>query len=200
MGYPAVRTPGDAKVRARNLLNQQRTKRSARPLNRALLHSNLPIRVEGQINVQDHLTQPTDNLAYGLQIGRRDAWEEITEIQARMFAQVSARLWHLGDGQGGWVLKVLGDALSEVGIGPADVKPQFRNLVERLAERDGWECHYCRAALGYGHSSVLWPEADHMVSRANGGPDAIENRVLSCTECNRRKGRRNHDDFCGQCS
>lgn len=88
-------------------------------------------------------------------------------------------------------------------------------LHDRLAERDGgWACHYCGQSLAhFGPQDELvglvespfggwttasgwdFPEADHVVPRAAGGTDALENRVLACPRCNRRKGTRPYDEF-----
>jgi hypothetical protein len=40
-----------------------------------------------------------------------------------------------------------------------------------------------------------WGEADHVLARSRGGPDDLENLVLSCAKCNSRKGARPYDEF-----
>lgn len=56
-------------------------------------------------------------------------------------------------------------------------------------KRDGFTCQYC----GRKTPSVVL-EADHVVPRAEGGTDDIENLVTSCYECNRGKGKGLLDD------
>lgn len=62
-------------------------------------------------------------------------------------------------------------------------------------ELDGvWRCRYCRRHLPARDRPWLddgtgtWPVRDHVVPRARGGSDLIENLVLACTHCNVKKG------------
>ena len=89
--------------------------------------------------------------------------------------------------------------------------PQSNPLMAALAERDGgWHCHYCGNKLASGLADLIGPradggyscragfsfaEADHVVPRSRGGSDGIENRVLSCSRCNQRKGCRPAEVF-----
>lgn len=94
------------------------------------------------------------------------------------------RLWDRGDGRGGHVLMSVMEG--------ADGRP--RSLVALLGARDGWRCYYCRIALA-GDPNVPQPEADHVVPRCRGGPDHIDNRVLTCAPCNNRKGTKSVEEF-----
>ena len=53
----------------------------------------------------------------------------------------------------------------------------------KLLVTQGQQCAYC------GTSGVL--EWEHIVPLSRGGPDSIDNLVLSCAKCNREKGARN---------
>lgn len=37
------------------------------------------------------------------------------------------------------------------------------------------------------------------IAQAKGGSDDLDNLVLSCANCNSRKGVRSHDQFCVRC-
>ena len=76
---------------------------------------------------------------------------------------------------------------------PKDVCRGF-TIRERLAARDGWECHYCGCALGQWTATI-----DHKVPRAKGGAGKQENFVLACQLCNSDKGDQMHDEFCQRC-
>lgn len=53
----------------------------------------------------------------------------------------------------------------------------------KLLVSQGQKCAYCEAT-----GSLQW---EHIVPRSRGGPDTIDNLVLSCPKCNRDKGARN---------
>lgn len=55
----------------------------------------------------------------------------------------------------------------------------WRKLRAEVLERDGWTCRYCGGVATH---------ADHVVARANGGPDSPANLVGSCRTCNLAKG------------
>jgi len=94
--------------------------------------------------------------------------------------------------------------------------------MRRLAETDGWRCHYCHTRLiplgeeedycaarfePYGKSGELIkvytipegyssPTLDHKISQHQGGGDEIENLVLACVPCNSRKQHRHtYEEF-----
>jgi len=51
-----------------------------------------------------------------------------------------------------------------------------------ILHRDGFACRYCGSRPG---SDLL--EVDHLVPRARGGADRVENYVTACKTCNGRK-------------
>ena len=53
----------------------------------------------------------------------------------------------------------------------------------KLLVSQGQRCAYCNATQG-----LQW---EHIVPRSRGGPDNIDNLVMSCAKCNREKGARN---------
>lgn len=80
-----------------------------------------------------------------------------------------------------------------------------------LAKRDGWACWYCGQPL----REMPWPsdgkafyvggfrfftgflpaQIEHKIPRSRGGPDTLENCVLACGLCNRRKGTKTADEY-----
>lgn len=114
-------------------------------------------------------------------------------------AQELVLVWRLGDGYGGWVLAEVERALATRGLTGKGYEWTARSDVEHLSDRDGWDCHYCGCSLGWGHPSVTPPQVDHKVSRANGGGEGLDNKVLACGPCNGTKGARDHDEFCQWC-
>lgn len=56
-------------------------------------------------------------------------------------------------------------------------------------KRDGFTCQYCGRK-----TPIVVLEVDHVVPRAEGGTDDIENLVTSCWDCNRGKGKGLLDD------
>jgi len=70
-----------------------------------------------------------------------------------------------------------------------------------IAERDGWRCHYCGRPLvpidevNSATADNDRPTFDHRLARCNGGAEAISNLVISCRECNEKKGCMSYEDF-----
>ena len=58
------------------------------------------------------------------------------------------------------------------------VQPHRRNIYLR----DGYRCQYC-----YQQFSPKELTLDHVIPKAQGGPDTWENMVACCTPCNRKK-------------
>jgi 5-methylcytosine-specific restriction endonuclease McrA len=94
---------------------------------------------------------------------------------------------------------LLDQAFADVGLSAPEAGVIPRSDTLRLADRDGWTCHYCLFPLGWGHASVRAPEVDHKQARARGGSDCLDNKVLACGPCNQEKGATHHDDFCQRC-
>lgn len=74
-----------------------------------------------------------------------------------------------------------------------------------LAERDGWTCAYCGLAVMCVHSApepaqdpfgepgetfipAMPAQIEHVIPRARGGSEGLDNLVLACAACNREKG------------
>jgi 5-methylcytosine-specific restriction endonuclease McrA len=53
-------------------------------------------------------------------------------------------------------------------------------------DRDGFRCRYC----GRDPSDGVLLEVDHVIARANGGDDSLDNLVTACGPCNREKSKR----------
>ena len=51
----------------------------------------------------------------------------------------------------------------------------------QVLERDGYACFYCGGPA---------TTADHVISKARGGTDDMDNLVAACVPCNSRKGAR----------
>jgi len=77
-----------------------------------------------------------------------------------------------------------------------------------IYRRDGGLCHYCllrgiRRPVHYRtyHRRSRWSscddcgEIDHKKAHSKGGPTTVDNLVLACWDCNRRKGARDYDEF-----
>lgn len=65
-------------------------------------------------------------------------------------------------------------------------------IVKRIRARDGGKiCHWCGASPRQ--------SLDHIVARSMGGPDDDLNLVLSCVDCNSRRGNTPHPEHCAFC-
>lgn len=60
-----------------------------------------------------------------------------------------------------------------------------RRTVRILAQRDGWECHYCGDVL-----DLCSAQVEHWLPRSRGGNDRPSNLVLACRSCNLSKRAR----------
>lgn len=69
---------------------------------------------------------------------------------------------------------------------PRPNEKKRKRLRAQLIERDGRWCFYCGEEAAYG----VVPTIEHLLSRAHGGPDTLENTVLSCKPCNEEAGDR----------
>lgn len=99
--------------------------------------------------------------------------------------------WHWGDGEGGYVLDLLAEAVKRQGyVWPLDPKPPKyqpkvkigRKLSKRVMERDGYRCVTCST-----HIDLC---CDHIIPESKGGPTTFENLQTMCRPCNSRKGNR----------
>jgi len=55
----------------------------------------------------------------------------------------------------------------------------WRTLAKRVLKRDQFICHWCGG---------LATTADHVVAKADGGTDAMDNLVAACKPCNDSRG------------
>jgi 5-methylcytosine-specific restriction endonuclease McrA len=63
--------------------------------------------------------------------------------------------------------------------------------VERQYEEQGRRCFYCGEPLTTYH-------VEHAIPLCRGGSNGPDNLVVSCPDCNRRKGRRTATEFAGE--
>lgn len=128
----------------------------------------------------------------------RSTWEDI-EALAELVAETVERcpqVWQWGDGFGGAVMHRISEAVLDRGFsGRPNWQPS--STVERLANRDGWECAYCATPLGWGNPLVTVPQVEHALPRSRGGSNRLANLVLSCRPCNDAKGTMTADEFLG---
>lgn len=92
-------------------------------------------------------------------------------------------VYHQGDGRGGWVLSILREAagIPEEEVSSSKNKRSIIGKTRRLVmERDFYRCKFCGT-----HEAL---SIDHIVPRAAGGGDEIENLQTLCLSCNIKKG------------
>lgn len=65
-----------------------------------------------------------------------------------------------------------------------------KKLRFEVFKRDGFQCQYCGKK-----SPNIVLEIDHIISRADGGGDNIENLTTSCFDCNRGKGKNALEEY-----
>ena len=94
--------------------------------------------------------------------------------------------------------------------GDLETKDKWK-IANVLAQRSGWICGYCGCNLvPFGEDDkycyltngkwvlvdgFFWSYLDHKIPVARGGNNDIENMVLSCRSCNRRKGKKTAEEF-----
>lgn len=64
-----------------------------------------------------------------------------------------------------------------------------------LRQRDGHDCVWCSAKLGVRTSTL-----DHVVPRAQGGTHWTGNLIISCAECNHRRGDMDVLEYAQECA
>lgn len=131
-------------------------------------------------------------------------WRKQEEARERQFRaaldallDASGPLWHIGDGFGGEVFNSIINAAHKRGFPAPYYFVEMPSRVSKLAERDGWECHYCGAPLGWGHPLVTAPQVEHRIPRSRGGSNRLGNLVLACQPCNSAKGTMTDEEFMG---
>lgn len=138
-----------------------------------------------------------DNPMMAKSIGVEEASAHAVRELASALVRIAAPVWRWGDGSGGWVADVIFTAAAEQGLELPRHSDGFatRSLLTRVADRDGWDCHYCGAALGWGHPSVTVPHLDHVIPKCQGGSNGIANRVMACGPCNIEKAGRTPEQW-----
>jgi hypothetical protein len=68
--------------------------------------------------------------------------------------------------------------------------------MERILERDGAECVWCRRSLEVG---LVAATTEHLVPRIKGGPSWIENELAACRRCNGERGHRTPGEWFDEC-
>lgn len=108
---------------------------------------------------------------------------------ARKMAQECGPMWRYGDGNGGFILKVLRDEFESQGYGSSpSPKPKHRrkNIGTKLALKvfanDDYTCQHC------GTRNNL--TVDHIIPVIQGGTNEITNLQTLCQSCNSSKGGR----------
>lgn len=100
--------------------------------------------------------------------------------------------WRWGDGEGGYVLDALENAVKDAGHrwpfdprGPSSIKTKQKipgSLRVQVMERDEYRCVTCNS-----HKDLA---CDHIIPESKGGPTTFENLQTMCRPCNSRKGNR----------
>jgi len=60
----------------------------------------------------------------------------------------------------------------------------------KVLNRDGWVCGYCGRDLTKTPGQKNSATAEHILAKANGGEDRLDNLMACCLECNGRKSDR----------
>ncbi|MEL6985070.1 MAG: HNH endonuclease, partial [Actinomycetota bacterium] len=71
-----------------------------------------------------------------------------------------------------------------------------RARLERILERDGPTCVWCRRPVG---SGLVEATTEHVIPRVKGGPSWLENEVAACRRCNARRGHRSPAEWADRC-
>ncbi len=75
---------------------------------------------------------------------------------------------------------------------PSRVRPRPNPKRKRLYHLDP-RCFYCKRVLLFEESTL-----DHVIAKAKGGSNGIDNLVLSCMPCNNKKGDMDQAEFIEQ--
>lgn len=108
---------------------------------------------------------------------------------ARQMAQECGPMWRYGDGNGGFILKILRDEFEAQGYGSSPLpvsKPRRKSIGTKLALKvfanDDYTCQHC------GTRDNL--TVDHIIPVIQGGTNEISNLQTLCQSCNSSKGGR----------
>jgi 5-methylcytosine-specific restriction endonuclease McrA len=103
-------------------------------------------------------------------------------------------LWGRGDGEGGELSRYIRQRMEANGFVGNFYVWQPRPEVQKLADRDGWDCAYCGCAL-QGKPDRPIPHVDHVIPKSRGGSNALTNKVLACPTCNISKHARTPEEW-----
>lgn len=114
---------------------------------------------------------------------------------AEALAEAASRVWHFGDGEGGWVREYLEAKFDDAGLrSPGRARGGRMRLTAvssralsaderaRILARDELRCQRCGAEEGL--------TVDHIYPRSKGGGNEPENLQTLCQSCNSKKGAR----------
>lgn len=125
------------------------------------------------------------------EIGKEEATTNAVLAILDVLVEVAAPIWHIGDGEGGFVIRSLFDAARARGLPTAETRsaavttspsrrPVSTNKAARVFARDGLRCVHC------GDTETL--SIDHIYPVSKGGTNDEENLQTLCRSCNSRKG------------
>lgn len=132
-------------------------------------------------------TKGPGDAAYERQVAIEETTERAIVASLSSLVEIAAPLWHLGDGDGGWVIRTLMEIAEDRGIRPPPIpkRPSRRRSVPaqerlRILRRDRYECQRCASRNDL--------EIDHIIAVANGGSNEPDNLQVLCHDCNAHKG------------
>lgn len=71
--------------------------------------------------------------------------------------------------------------------------------VRAIGNRDGWNCHWCKMELTTEKNErtrkTNMATLDHKIPQADGGSNHIDNLLLSCKNCNHRRGCLTYEEY-----
>ena len=120
-----------------------------------------------------------------------EKWQSIRAAElAEQIADECPEIFRRGDGEGGYILHLIREALIKRGLYDfprrEDLEPKRRpistNKRIQIYKRDGFACVYC------GSEGDL--QIDHIHPFSKGGGDEMENLQTLCRTCNVTKGDR----------
>lgn len=62
----------------------------------------------------------------------------------------------------------------------------WRKLRDEVLARDGWECYICKGVAN---------QVDHLIPKAKGGQDTLENTAAICQACNLKKSDKSGNEL-----
>ena len=112
---------------------------------------------------------------------------ETIEILAKQMIPYACKVWDWGDGEGGYVTRLIAKAFLDAGfnyLGQREFNSlsksrQVAKLRGQVLERDAYRCQKC----GDWHDLQI----DHIYPASKGGKTVIENLQVLCGACNGKK-------------